>query len=86
MSIVIDSAETEALLADLAAQTRRSPPDLLLDLLRRERERLETDRERRIAEGRAIDEDLRRRWEALAHIDPRPAGEMLAFGEDGLPR
>lgn len=37
MSITIENAEAEAILADLAARTSRAEPDLLLDLLRRER-------------------------------------------------
>ncbi|GJD99172.1 type II toxin-antitoxin system VapC family toxin [Methylobacterium isbiliense] len=44
MSIAIDHPEAEALLAEIEARTGRDPGDLLLDLLRRERDRLARDR------------------------------------------
>ncbi len=46
MSITIENAEVEALLADLTRTTRRTAPDLLLELLRRERERMSDDWQR----------------------------------------
>ncbi|MCJ2144497.1 hypothetical protein [Methylobacterium sp. E-066] len=79
MSITIDNAEVEALLADLTATTHRAAPDLLLELLRRERERVEDEAERRIAEGLAADEAMRRRLSA-GSID-----EIPAYDENGLP-
>ena len=85
MSITIDNAEVEALLADLTATTRRAAPDLLLELLRRERARVEDEAERRIAEGLAADETMRRRFEASRIVDPRPIEEILAYDESGLP-
>ncbi|MBP1182307.1 hypothetical protein [Methylobacterium sp. PvR107] len=57
MSITIDNAEAAALLADLAETTRQPA----LELLRRERVRINPDLERRIAEGLAADEGMRRR-------------------------
>ena len=83
MSIVIESAETEALLAELAAQTRRDPPDLLLDLLRRERLADEQTREdaAAIASGRLLHE----RVNASSLIDPRPIEEILTYDANGLP-
>ncbi|MDH2309725.1 type II toxin-antitoxin system VapB family antitoxin [Methylobacterium brachiatum] len=85
MSITIDNAEVEALLADLTATTHRAAPDLLLELLRRERARVAEDRERRIAEGLAADETMRHRFEASRIVDPRPIEEILAYDESGLP-
>ncbi|MCJ2097141.1 type II toxin-antitoxin system VapB family antitoxin [Methylobacterium sp. J-072] len=85
MSITIDNAEVEALLADLTATTHRAAPDLLLELLRRERERVEDEAERRIAEGLAADEAMRRRLNASPLVDPRPIDEILAYDEHGLP-
>lgn len=85
MSITIDNAEVEALLADLTATTHRAAPDLLLELLRRERARVEEEAERRIAEGLAADETMRRRFEGSRIVDPRPIEEILAYDESGLP-
>ena len=81
MSITIESAEVEALLADLTVATRRSAPDLLLDLLRQEQERLECEIAAGIASGRLLQE----RWKAAADVDPRPIDEILAYDGDGLP-
>ncbi|MDP4023924.1 type II toxin-antitoxin system VapB family antitoxin [Methylobacterium sp. NEAU 140] len=81
MSITIENPEAEALLADLAAQTRRSPPDLLLALLQRERERLE----REVADGIESGRILHERTHASPMVDPRPIDEILAYDEDGLP-
>jgi hypothetical protein len=85
MSITIENAGAEALLAELAEMTRRIPPDLLLDLLRRERERISGEAERRIAEGLAADEAKRRRLAESALDDPHPIDEILARDEHGLP-
>jgi len=85
MSITIENAEVEALLADLTQTTRRTAPDLLLDVVRRERERLSDEAERRIAEGLAADEAMRRRLAASGLDDPRPIDEILAWDEYGLP-
>lgn len=81
MSITIENEEAEALLGELAAQTLRSQPDLLLDLLRRERERLE----HAIAEGLEADRLLRDRLHARPLVDPRPIDQILAYDENGLP-
>jgi hypothetical protein len=85
MSITIENAEIEALLADLAETTRQPAPDLLLDLLRRERERLAEDREREAAAAIASGRLLHDRWKAAEEIDPRPIDEILAYDENGLP-
>jgi hypothetical protein len=85
MSITIENAEIEALLADLAETTRQPAPDLLLDLLRRERERINDEAVRRIAEGLTADEAMRRRLNASPLLDPRPIDEILAWDENGLP-
>ena len=84
MSITIGNAEAEAILADLSARTSRAAPDLLLDLLRRERGRLEADAERRVADGLAADETLRQVRQRLP-VDARSIDEILAYDENGLP-
>ncbi|TXN68930.1 PSK operon transcription factor [Methylobacterium sp. WL18] len=85
MSITIDNAEVEALLADFTAATHRAAPDLLLELLRREQARVETAAERRIAEGLAADVAMRRRFSASPNVDARTIDEILAYDENGLP-
>lgn len=44
MSIIIENAEAETLLAEMSARAGRPGGDLLLDLLRRERERPDAHR------------------------------------------
>jgi hypothetical protein len=78
MSITIENAEVEALLADLTEKTRRTSPDLLLDVLRRERERLAVDRDREAAVAIASGRLLHARWKAAEDIDPRPIDAILA--------
>ncbi|MCJ2058305.1 type II toxin-antitoxin system VapB family antitoxin [Methylobacterium sp. J-048] len=85
MSITIDNAEVEALLADLTATTHRAAPDLLLELLRRERARVEDEAERCIAEDLAADEAMRRRFSGSPNVDARTIEEILAYDENGLP-
>ncbi|MCJ2052228.1 type II toxin-antitoxin system VapB family antitoxin [Methylobacterium sp. J-070] len=85
MSITIENAEIEALLADLTETTRRTAPDLLLDVLRRERARVEADRERDRAEAVASGRLLHERTYASPLVDPRPINEILAYDENGLP-
>lgn len=85
MSITIENAEVEALLADLTRTTRRTAPDLLLELLRRERERMSDDWQREAAEAIASGRLLHERWKAAQDIDPRPIDEILAYDENGLP-
>jgi len=85
MSITIDNAEVEALLADLTATTHRAAPDLLLELLRRERARVDADRERDRADAIASGRLLHERTYASPLVDPRPIDVILAYDENGLP-
>jgi hypothetical protein len=89
MSINIKNKEAEALVAELKARTGKGTTDLLLDLLRREKDRLEGDRraaeERRIEQALAAMRKLQDTWSKLPVIDPRPIEEILQFDEDGLP-
>lgn len=85
MSITIENAEIEALLADLAETTRQPAPDLQLDLFRREQARMSGEAERRIVEGLAADDAMRRHLAASEIDDPRPIDEILAWDEHGLP-
>jgi hypothetical protein len=85
VSINIKNKEAERLLDEIKARTGKGTTDLLLDLLRRERARLDEDVQRRIQEGLEADERLRRSWNARPVVDPRPIDEILAWDEDGLP-
>jgi hypothetical protein len=51
VSINIKNKEAERLLAEIKQKTGRGTTDLLLDLLRRERARLDEDLERRVSRG-----------------------------------
>ena len=85
MSINIKNKEAERLLAEIKAQTGRGTTDLLLDLLRRERERL-TDEQARAVESALEDMRwLQDRWRSLPIIDPRPLDEIVEYDENGLP-
>ena len=79
MSIVIESAETEALLAELALQTRRDPPHLLW------RERLADEQTREDAAAIASGRLLHKRVNASSLIDPRPIEEIPTYDANGLP-
>jgi antitoxin VapB len=85
MSINVKNAEAERLLAELKERTGRGTTDLLLDLLRREKERLERELEDRVARAIADTNALRERWLARPLVDPRSADEILSYDENGLP-
>lgn len=84
MTIRFEHAEIEALLTELETTTHRGREEVLLDALRRERERAE-DLARRIAEGLKIDEEFRNRLNARGPIDSRSVDEILGYDENGLP-
>jgi hypothetical protein len=86
MSINIKNKEAERLLEEIKARTGKGASAVVLDLLRREHERLLTDEERKFAKALADDRELRERWNARPLVDPRPIEEMLAYDEDGLPK
>jgi hypothetical protein len=85
MTLRFEHDEIEALLTELEKSTGRGREDVILEALRKERQRLDEDLARRIEEGLRIDEELRRRWNARPLIDPRPVDEILAYDENGLP-
>ena len=85
MSINIKNKEAERLLTELKARTGRGTTDLLLDLLRKEHERLTRDEEREIQEGLESMRLLQETWKSLPVIDPRPFEEIVAYDENGLP-
>ena len=86
MSISIENEEAEQLVAELGRRTGQGATDLLLDLLRREKDRVERDAEERVAKGREADRKFRESWLAKPVVDPRPLDEILEWDENGLPR
>lgn len=85
MSINIKNREAERLVAELKARTGKGTTTLLLDLLRREQERLDATTDADVA--RAIEETraLVERWKARPLLDPRPLDEIIAYDDNGLP-
>lgn len=85
MSISIENEEAEQLVAELGRRTGQGATDLLLDLLRREKARVGSEMEERVARGREADRKLRESWFAKPVVDPRPLNEILEWDENGLP-
>lgn len=85
MSINIKNKEAEQLLAELKTHTGKGTTDLLLDLLRQEKARLDAEVERQIEIGRQADRRLQEQWAQLPIIDPRPLDQIIEYDEDGLP-
>lgn len=85
MSINIKNREAEALIAELKQRTGKGTTDLLLDLLRREKERVEADFQALLEEAREQDRRIIERWNSRPLLDPRPIEEILAFDANGLP-
>jgi hypothetical protein len=81
MSITIENAEAEQLVAELSTRVSKQPDELVLDLLRRERARLDE----RFAEAREAARKLQTAWAALPVVDPRPLDQIVEFDENGLP-
>ena len=85
MSINIKNKEAERLVAELKARTGKGTTDLLLHLLRRERERLDSTTDADVARAIRETQALVERWKARPLIDPRPLNEIIAYDENGLP-
>lgn len=85
MSINIKNREAEALIAELKRRTGKGTTDLLLDLLRREKERSDTDFRARLEKAREEDERIIARWNSRPLLDPRPLDQIIEYDENGLP-
>ncbi|GJE29613.1 type II toxin-antitoxin system VapB family antitoxin [Methylobacterium organophilum] len=85
MTIRIENPEAEALLVDLERATGRDRADLIVELLRRERDRLAPGRERMPVDAKESARLLRESVQARVLIDSRPLDEVLAYDENGLP-
>lgn len=86
MSINVKNREAEALLEELKRRSGKGTTDLLLDLLRREKARVDASVAAELREAMESARRLQATWNALPIIDPRPIDEILDYGDDGLPR
>lgn len=86
MSINVKNAEAEALVTELKQRTGKGTTDLLLDLLRREKVRLEAEHEAKVERAMQINRRIRERWLARPIVDPRTPEEIFDYDETGLPR
>lgn len=85
MSINIKNREAEQLLGEIKARTGRGTTDLLLDLLRREKTRLDVDLAKRIEEGLAIDRRFQQDFAALPRATIIEDCDPIEWDENGLP-
>ena len=85
MSIDVKNEEAERLVAELTKKTGKGTTDLLLDLLRREKARVDADFEARLREAEEADRRLQRSFESRPLLDPRPLDQMIEYDENGLP-
>lgn len=86
MSINIKNKEAERLLGEIKKMTGKGATDLVLELLRQEKARLDGALEREIADGLESARILREEWNKRPLVDPRPIDEILDYDENGLPR
>lgn len=86
MSINIKNKEAERLLAEIKRSTGKGTSQVVLELLRAERAKLDADKERRVAEAL----EWTRRWQAkiaaATRPDAPPIDEILQWDEHGLPK
>ncbi len=80
MALNIRNAEAERLVAELARRTGESKTDAVIRAVR--------DRLARLRGTSRLEEleDIAERCSRLPVRDPRPADEILGYGDDGLPR
>ncbi|MCH7929987.1 MAG: type II toxin-antitoxin system VapB family antitoxin [Proteobacteria bacterium] len=83
MSINIKNREAEALLAEIKATTGKGTSRIVLELLRREADRI--GRQRGVRERRDRIEAITRRYSARLRARPAPPDEIVGYDEDGLP-
>jgi hypothetical protein len=86
MSINIKNKEAERLLAEIRQATGKGTSQIVLDLLRAEREKLEADRRHGLAGALKSTRRLQEAWAQAEIVDPRPVDEILAYDEHGLPK
>jgi antitoxin VapB len=84
MAIIIDNPEAEDLLAQLNATTGKSATELVVELLRREADRLR--RARDIDARRREIEEISKAYAAKLPPNPQTPDEIIGYDENGLPR
>ena len=90
MSINIKNKEADRLLAELKSATGKGASELVLELLRKEHERIAREQKRRPDEAEverilAATREMQRLWRESPVIDPRSPDEILGYDENGLP-
>ncbi|HTT85511.1 MAG TPA: type II toxin-antitoxin system VapB family antitoxin [Rhizomicrobium sp.] len=90
MSINIKNKEADRLLAELKRVTGKGASELVLELLRKEHERIAREQKRRPDEAEverilAATREMQRLWRESPVIDPRSPDEILGYDENGLP-
>lgn len=83
MSVNIKNREAEALLAEIKATTGKGTSRIVLELLRREADRIR--RQRTVRERRDRIDAMTRRYSARLPARPIPPDEIVGYDEDGLP-
>ena len=83
MSVNIKNREVEVLLGEIKAVTGKGTSRIVLELLRKEAERLR--RARGIDDRRRRIEEIARRYSARLPARPAPPDEILGYDEHGLP-
>ena len=83
MAINIKNREVEALLAEIKAATGKGPSRVVLELLRREVDRLR--RERQVDRRRRRIAAIARRYRARLKRKPPSPDEIVGYDADGLP-
>ncbi|WP_029010293.1 type II toxin-antitoxin system VapB family antitoxin [Azospirillum halopraeferens] len=86
MSITIKNREADSLLAELKAATGKGASQLVLELLRREAQRLRARRVRSADDAEARMAQLHRELAARPVLDPRAPDDILDYDDSGLPR
>jgi antitoxin VapB len=83
MTILIEDAESEALLTRIAAARGKEPPDTLRDILREAAVDLATLPP--IEERRRMLEEITRRYSSRLTDTPPTPDEIIGYDENGLP-
>lgn len=84
MSINIKNREVEALLEEIKLATGRGPTSVMLELLRKEAERIR--RARDIEERRRKVDEICRAYQANMPEKPESPDEIIGYDEFGLPK
>ena len=83
MAINIKNREVEELLREIKLATGKGPSAVVLELVRKEAERLR--REHNVEEKRRAIEEISKRYRSRIVGEPKPIDEIIGYDEDGLP-